>query len=536
MLGNEVHDQGAEQGRVSDAPMDEAERQRVVASIPTFASFEGHKENITPRKGGRSARQLADLYGQSDTERRRVIKKARDAFQRELTRLDELDDPLDVYIRHINWTMETFPQGDSRESKMADLYERAAQQFKDDDRYKSDPRYLNCWMQYLTWCVDKKEVFLYLMRKNIGTGLALFYERYAEMFESQKKYTEAKDALKLGIEKQARPQARLERGLAALEERIAANAAQATLSSSAAPSRPSSRGSGASPLPLRTPLGYKLDSLYPRSVPQNVFNNMRHSMPSVVTGPNRTTGSTQAFPAMSSLASSSSSSQPSSSSNTRPSLAQSASSSFQVFVDEEEPPAFQVYADSDEEEDSVPRQPYEGIVPGESSAPLNMPSSTRKNNENIMTASDFRGVILPQRHVGPPAPVASFKVFQDGEDDDEMEEDNVDDEERKWRKVGEYINDGQQVSATVHRGILEARFLPDKFISKVNTSDGFETISAISESLGSSGNRDVISFEEIRWSLQVDRDGHPQHIIGHAPQEALNSALDGNDSFEPLYP
>ncbi|ORX61612.1 hypothetical protein DM01DRAFT_1126082, partial [Hesseltinella vesiculosa] len=358
---------------------DEDEQKRLLDSIPQLASFEDHKENITPRREGRSARQLEKMYQQSDPDRRQMIRQGREAFQRELDMLDELDDPLDVYVRYLHWTMDTFPQGNNQESKLADLFEKAAQRFKDDPRYRSDPRYLNCWIQYMSWTDDPKDVFVYLLRKEIGTTLALFYERYSAMFEDRQRYTEAKDALKLGIERQAQPLARLQRGLVQLEERIAYTQPASATSSSASSTH-------------RSALGYKLDTLHPRSMHMNVFHNIRHSMPSLGPSPHRSLGSMLSLPSPSraGLASSSSS---------RP----HDDNSFKVLVEKDEP-----------------RVPFENVLPSllSSHDPIVAPPPRhRQRQENAISVEPFEGATLPQRsrdHAS--MPTDSFAVFTDGHD------------------------------------------------------------------------------------------------------------------------
>ncbi|KAI8074581.1 hypothetical protein BC940DRAFT_363547 [Gongronella butleri] len=99
-----------------------------------------------------------------------------------------------------------------------------------------------------------------------------------------------------------------------------------------------------------------------------------------------------------------------------------------------------------------------------------------KNNENVLTANDFRGMTLPQRHGSLSVPVVSFKVFHHGDDDDPMEEEDDDDEKRKWCKVDEYIMN---------------------VVSKVNNSDDVETISTTSKAFCFAGNHDVISVDDI---------------------------------------
>lgn len=56
------------------------------------------------------------------------------------------DDPLDVWDNYIIWTEQNFPKGGS-ESNLSVLLEGCVAQFKEDARYKNDPRFLNIWLK-----------------------------------------------------------------------------------------------------------------------------------------------------------------------------------------------------------------------------------------------------------------------------------------------------------------------------------------------------------------------------------------------------
>ena len=81
--------------------------------------------------------------------------------------------------------MENNPQASGPDSELCQLLEKTSNRFVDDIWYKNDPRYLNCWIQYLK-CAGKltKEHFTYLNNNGIGIGLAAFYEEYAEVMET----------------------------------------------------------------------------------------------------------------------------------------------------------------------------------------------------------------------------------------------------------------------------------------------------------------------------------------------------------------
>ena len=192
-----------------------------------FGLIEGHKENIQPIRSGRSARALAASLSPLSANPHSVRSEhsARQAeFEEELKTASELDDPLEVWLRYIDWTMETFPSGRSAESGIVPLLERATREFAQDSQYKNDPRYLKLWVQYAQDFSDApREVFAYLARNEIGQRLALFYEEYAALLEGLNRRTQAAEIYQSGLENNANPIKRLQRKYDEFLQRLEAN-------------------------------------------------------------------------------------------------------------------------------------------------------------------------------------------------------------------------------------------------------------------------------------------------------------------------
>lgn len=150
--------------------------------ISEFSSFEHQKENIFPIKEGRKASSLSLIFG-NDSSRQAELEAGHAKFRAELENVHELDDPFDVYNRYIKWAMENYPQGQNPQSNLIQLFERALKAFVHDARYKNDPRYLRCWMQYSKFIGQSKEFFIFLKVNGIGMDLAAYYEEYAEFME-----------------------------------------------------------------------------------------------------------------------------------------------------------------------------------------------------------------------------------------------------------------------------------------------------------------------------------------------------------------
>lgn len=199
-----------------------------------FDVIEGQKENIQSLPGGRSARKLAEIYSPTHlhklstptpTDTKNVNDCIRAEYEAEVEALSESDDPLDVYDRYVRWTLDAYPSAQATpQSQLHTLLERATKTFITSAQYKNDPRYLKLWLHYIHFFADSpRETYVFLSRHGIGEGLALFYEEFAEWLESAKRFGQAEEVYKLGIEREARPVQRLLRKFKEFEERAAQN-------------------------------------------------------------------------------------------------------------------------------------------------------------------------------------------------------------------------------------------------------------------------------------------------------------------------
>ncbi|KAI8141279.1 Mad3/BUB1 homology region 1-domain-containing protein [Fennellomyces sp. T-0311] len=190
---------------------EERRRQEILNAIPEFSAIEGQKENVMPRRQGRSVAALSTLFQTNAEEREQQLQQGHDEFARELEDIDELDDPLDVFVRYIDWTIQMYPEGHNQHSDLRGLLEEATSRFQEDPLYKDDVRYLKCWLHYIQFLDDPGEAYQLLARNNIGQNLALYYEEYADYLEGRQRYTDANAIYERGIERNARPITRLRR-------------------------------------------------------------------------------------------------------------------------------------------------------------------------------------------------------------------------------------------------------------------------------------------------------------------------------------
>lgn len=201
-----------------------------------FDVIEAHKENIQALPSGRSAKKLAEALAPTavarkplgaiatPTDTKQINDPIRAAFEAEVAVLAEHDDPLDVYDRYVRWILDAYPSAQATPaSQLHTVLERATKAFLTAPQYKNDPRYLKLWLQYIGFFADApRETFVFLATHGIGETLALFYEEYAGWLEGAGRWAQAEEVYKLGIEKEARPVARLIRRLGEFETRRAA--------------------------------------------------------------------------------------------------------------------------------------------------------------------------------------------------------------------------------------------------------------------------------------------------------------------------
>lgn len=188
-----------------------------------FDELEDEKENILPLRDGRSAQSLSQVLHEDMSQ----LNSTRLAFERRLLEeLEDLDDPLELFMEYITWINHAYPQGgSSKKSGMLDVLERCLMYFRDMETYKNDPRLLKVWLWYIELFTsdsdqDSKDIFVYMLRKRIGTKLSLFYESFAASLFDIGKVKEAHLILRMGVDANARPQNRLLKRLEECETKL----------------------------------------------------------------------------------------------------------------------------------------------------------------------------------------------------------------------------------------------------------------------------------------------------------------------------
>eukprot|EP01138_Halocafeteria_seosinensis_P012134 gb/GECG01012402.1/.p1 GENE.gb/GECG01012402.1/~~gb/GECG01012402.1/.p1 ORF type:complete len:821 (+),score=145.14 gb/GECG01012402.1/:1-2463(+) len=194
--GTHTHGSSAEQAPDNEAP-----------------AWEQSKENVQPRARGRDPNKLnKTLMERNNREDREKQLQAKERdFEQKLRRIPEEDaDPLKHWLAYIRWAEQNLPT-DGPDDKLFELYERCAQEFEDDSRYKNSLSYLRIWILYADKHSDPADVFKYLYSKKIGENLALFYMAWASVAEQRGNYAFADKIYKQGIGRGAKPKERLQK-------------------------------------------------------------------------------------------------------------------------------------------------------------------------------------------------------------------------------------------------------------------------------------------------------------------------------------
>ncbi|KAM9062646.1 mitotic checkpoint serine/threonine-protein kinase BUB1 beta [Sarcophilus harrisii] len=165
--------------------------------------WELSKENVLPLRQGRIVSTLQEALAQQDTASHTALHQQKRAFESEI-RFYTGDDPLDVWMRYINWTEQNFPQG-GKESNMSTLLERAVEALQEEKRYYNDPRFLSLWLKLGCLCNEPLDMYSYLHSQGIGISLAQFYISWAEEYEARENYKKADLIFQEGFQCKAEP-------------------------------------------------------------------------------------------------------------------------------------------------------------------------------------------------------------------------------------------------------------------------------------------------------------------------------------------
>ena len=157
-----------------------------------------------------------------------------------ITALNDEDDPLAVYHQFVQWTIKNYGEADP-DSGLVDLLKDATMQFKGDELYKTDLRYLKMWALYARQAKHRSEaieIYADLVASDIGTSYSALYEDYAGLLEGDGRcvcwlffvtryvdvdvirWQEAEAVYRKGIKRSARPLERLKTKYREFQSRV----------------------------------------------------------------------------------------------------------------------------------------------------------------------------------------------------------------------------------------------------------------------------------------------------------------------------
>ncbi|XP_069677495.1 uncharacterized protein [Periplaneta americana] len=178
------------------------------------------KENVQPLKKGRMISQLGNaLLAQVDVEAHHELLRQREKYET-LLRTYEGDDPLELWYEYILWVEQSFLR-DCREGKLYLLLERCLTQFKDDERYLQDKRYMELWIRYIEMSTNPLEVYKKCHAHGIGKYYAYFYMAWAYELEKMGDNKRANHVFLEGCKNNAQPREDLEEAHKNFQLRIA---------------------------------------------------------------------------------------------------------------------------------------------------------------------------------------------------------------------------------------------------------------------------------------------------------------------------
>nr|XP_054758781.1 uncharacterized protein LOC129264850 [Lytechinus pictus] len=184
--------------------------------------WELSKENVLPLKQGRKMTNLTAALQPQNFDRQQQLILQRQGFETEL-RTYNGDDPLDPWIRYIQWTEQNFPQG-GKDSHLGVLIQKCIIQFKNNELYKQDSRYVSIWLKMYAiqaqYDSESLEIFKFMQANQIGTKLTLFYEAWASELEQAGNTKRADAIYKEGLACNAQPRERLERAMIEFQSRV----------------------------------------------------------------------------------------------------------------------------------------------------------------------------------------------------------------------------------------------------------------------------------------------------------------------------
>ena len=180
-----------------------------------MADWELCKENAQPSRGGRKVSTLVSALSRTRADDH-ALELEREEFEKAI--LDKSGpDPLLRWLGYIRWLKENFPSGSK---DIVSVYEACTREFKDDERYANDERYVKVWIAYADTLPNPSEVFKFMRANKIGRKVALYYVATAWTAERRGNFPLADKAYVKGIDVGAKPLSLLKKRFREFQRRM----------------------------------------------------------------------------------------------------------------------------------------------------------------------------------------------------------------------------------------------------------------------------------------------------------------------------
>lgn len=168
------------------------------------------KENVQPLRRGRRVDQLGTvLQAKVNNEAQLELDQQRRQFELAILNY-EGDDPLQARYEFVHWIEQSYPTL-GPESKLLDLLEDTILQYKNCDKYRQDPRFVEILIKYINSQLNSLELYQLAFNQGLGTMCAIFYEGWAEELEKNMDWKRANQVYETGIMNHAEPLDELKR-------------------------------------------------------------------------------------------------------------------------------------------------------------------------------------------------------------------------------------------------------------------------------------------------------------------------------------
>ncbi|XP_074276643.1 uncharacterized protein LOC141600325 [Silene latifolia] len=114
------------------------------------------------------------------------------------------NDPLLPWLRGVRKLRDSLPP-QLLKDKLPRFLQKCAQTFDSDRRYRNDLRYLRIWLQLMDYVDDPKALLRTMEVNKIGMKRSLYYQAYALYYEKIKKFDNADQMYRLGVQNLAEP-------------------------------------------------------------------------------------------------------------------------------------------------------------------------------------------------------------------------------------------------------------------------------------------------------------------------------------------